>query len=200
MSRSTPSDRRRRIRNLGIPDTSTTIHTWADGWTIRRLTTAEDMRREGRLVHTCLATAVDEPFDLGPDNDLILGPDHKLVNSHLHSLRDPDNYPRATFFYCPTDRTIGELVGHSDQPIQPTYHERLREWHPPLPNARDAHAAHSECSCQAALKAELRILGSDPIATLENLVILERQHPHATVVLRFTPASPARRINMHAHA
>jgi hypothetical protein len=106
------------------PDRAVVVHRFADGWTIRQLTAWSDERREGFLLHHCLRDRVDngEPY-WGGD---------------LHSLRDPDNFPRATFtHFLPNDGSsrgeTSRVRGHGNRPLNPEYRRLIREWHAALP-------------------------------------------------------------------
>ena len=93
-------------------DTSEVVHDFGDGWTVRRIKTFGDKHREGMLNHNCWAmTAWDrEQFEdagLDPDADhhehwhLPLYGEDPRPSDH-YSLRDPDNFPRASFYSgCP---------------------------------------------------------------------------------------------------
>lgn len=87
--------RRRRRRRLTLareldatplgPDESEVVHSWEDGWTLRRVERLSDQRREGILARHC-SRQLTEPLP------------------REHSLRDEDNLPHVTF-------TAWRLVG-----------------------------------------------------------------------------------------
>jgi hypothetical protein len=59
-------------------DRARVVHTFPDGWTIRRVTRLADQHREGELMHNCLRRTR-----------------HRDLN--CWSLRDPDNLPHLSF-------------------------------------------------------------------------------------------------------
>lgn len=113
-------------------DRSIVVHTFEDGWTIRRLSTCSDVRREGVLMRSCLPKYVgdeqvsDKPLRYEPsvhrDEKAIvdatgapaawreqikadLDLDHCGLS--LYSLRDETNLPHATFWSRPGHHTVG---------------------------------------------------------------------------------------------
>jgi hypothetical protein len=99
------------------PDQAEIVHTFDDGWTIRRVTRTADLAREGALMGHCLRSMVPER---GPDL-----PD-------VYSLRDRDNYPHTTLFYEPVTRCAVDFSDHGDRfPIAPEHLFRLLDWLPP---------------------------------------------------------------------
>jgi hypothetical protein len=131
--------RRRRLaaaEQLHGPDGTDTVHRYPDGWTIRRLTRHEDLQREGHVMHHCLH---ETAWLFTPEfvalsaraADLPGAPVPNIPVGWLHSLRDTDNYPHATFWREtgePYDRAFG-FTGHGDtRPIRPHYARRLGPW------------------------------------------------------------------------
>jgi hypothetical protein len=113
------------------PDSSTVVYTFDDGWSIRRLQTPDDERIEGALLHHCLGWRED-----------------RCEFENLHSLRDIDNYPRATFQHFGPEHfdqawlpggplTHGctlALEGHGAvKPVKVDYVRRIARWHATLP-------------------------------------------------------------------
>jgi hypothetical protein len=86
-----PASQRRQYAETLHPDTSEIVHTFPNGWTIRKPLTWGDVGREGCLMRHCLAGMGEDDEDTPLDAD-----------STLHSLRDPNNLPHVTFEYSPT--------------------------------------------------------------------------------------------------
>jgi hypothetical protein len=63
------------------------VHTLPNGWTVRNLTTPEELKAEGDAMGHCVGGYCDDVAD---------------GRSIIHSLRDPDNRPHATVEYVPT--------------------------------------------------------------------------------------------------
>src|SRR4051812_22253597 len=94
---------RRQLRDLETrlgPDGAEIVHTFPGGWTIRRIPPTVALKREGRLMHPCLARA--QPLPPQPGEPVV------------HSLRDPDGYPHVTFWFHPETRAACDFSGHSD--------------------------------------------------------------------------------------
>jgi alkylhydroperoxidase family enzyme len=86
----TPNQLQQLIQEQQLPeDSSEVVHHWPDGWSIRRLNTYGDMRREGVIMHHCWDT--DSPSD----------DEASIPHQTYHSLRDPQNIPHASFYYAP---------------------------------------------------------------------------------------------------
>lgn len=84
-SQGTAVRRARKLRSLARrleatygPDTSPIAFDYGDGWTIRRVETLADQKREGQLMHHCLRD-IDTPVP------------------NAWSLRDAENLPHLTF-------------------------------------------------------------------------------------------------------
>lgn len=88
-------------------DTSEIVHTFDDGWTVRKLNTAGDMHREGELMGNCLScNSLEGPYRSwywnlpnGPNEDPEFWKEEfKNPNPAglFYSLRDPDNLPHVT--------------------------------------------------------------------------------------------------------
>jgi hypothetical protein len=131
-------------------DASEIVHSFEDGWTVRKLTCTGDLRREGWLMHSCLAQYVGdvlcgrrkgastvmfghdrhrfdwserEPSDFtGPHSKW---PANALCN--LYSLRDKDNLPHATWWSRPGVYSHSVLGAHNEQ-VKPSYRKRIDEW------------------------------------------------------------------------
>lgn len=93
------------------PDETVVIFEFEDGWTIRRLTSISDVRREGRLMEHCLTEERWVPSDV---------PAERL--EVFYSLRDPANLPHLTFVHFPAaapgEATI-DYDGESPLPFGP---------------------------------------------------------------------------------
>ena len=95
------------------PDTSQVVHTFDDGWTIRRPQTNADHWRESILMSNC----VDDRCEMSDDpND-----PHLIPDSTYHSLRDPDNIPHASW-----DLESPEpALGRHNSPVKEEYRPYL---------------------------------------------------------------------------
>lgn len=114
---------------LGV-DGSEVVHAFSDGWTIRKVATYRDELREGVLMGSDLAVFLERDARLGAQR-LPAGDSH-------HSLRDPNNYPHATFaFQAPESSSsgwLGDVVGHGDRrPLRLADAARILDWIQCLP-------------------------------------------------------------------
>jgi hypothetical protein len=133
--------RRQRLREaeaeLG-PDHSEIVHELEDGWTIRRPRSIADLLREGELLSNCLRDISDGlPDDQDPAEFSL---DESVEWSHTHSLRDPDNFPRAVFIHDASGHSwpwragyTCDLRGYGNTRVKDEYLERIEEWHATLP-------------------------------------------------------------------
>jgi hypothetical protein len=106
-------------------DRAEIVYAFADGWTVRRLTSTNDERREGTLMRNCMRSG-------------------RTVHPRgraWYSLRDTDNFPRSSISHDP-DRPRekstyawpaggGPVFGMRSP--KPQYMERIREWLDSLP-------------------------------------------------------------------
>lgn len=148
----THTKRRKRARSaeerrLIEPDRSQIVAHLPGGWSIKRLATAGDLRREGLIMRHCLAKyAGDELIDempgaalksLMPDDapapvvDIDLMREQELRGRHLdlelYSLRDHTNLPHATVWALPGAHAC-DAKGFRNSDLKAAYHERLRKW------------------------------------------------------------------------
>lgn len=88
------------------PDTSSVVHQWPDGWTVRSPQSEGDHLREGTLMSSCIGHNGIPP-----------------ANSY-ESLRDPDNLPHATWanFGPPA------ALGRHNHPVKPEYTKYLQDY------------------------------------------------------------------------
>lgn len=128
-------------------DTSEAVHAFADDWTIVRLTTCGDVRREGFLMSSCVPKYVGDKLisDSKParyqpgtrgDEDRAEPVDVPLIHStdlsgcnfgqSLHSLRDPMGLPHLTFWANETG--AWDIFGHKNGKPKAKYLRRLGEW------------------------------------------------------------------------
>jgi hypothetical protein len=109
------------------PDTSKVVHTYRDGWTIRRLDTITELWREGALMKHCLQNT--NPDDVTDDPRY----------AKRYSLRDPDNHPHVTIVHLATSIDghppgASFVHGHANSyPPKPAYLQRISEWLDTLP-------------------------------------------------------------------
>jgi hypothetical protein len=130
-------------------DRSEIVHTFADGWTVRRLACAGDLRREGWIMRSCLAQYCgdelddepgriktcngpgDAPFDWSArewdEFDDLGGKHWGMCLSNLYSLRDEHNMPRATW-WTRLGSYSHNLLGSHNEPVKKGYEKRVREW------------------------------------------------------------------------
>lgn len=94
----TPAQVQAIIEERELPeDRSEVVHTLPNGYTVRRLQTYGDVRREGEIMHHCWADLSRQEDDL----PLAQGGHHETPGGYYYSLRDPDNIPKASFYYYP---------------------------------------------------------------------------------------------------
>lgn len=133
---------------LIAPDRSVTIWTGEDGWSIARLATAGDVRREAYLIRNCLAKYVGDTLDdermwvtaerspmadeapMGLLDQIELRW-HELPDvaqgMDLHSLRDDQGVPHLTFW---AEQGIGafDLYGSHNCTAPDDYTARVEQW------------------------------------------------------------------------
>jgi hypothetical protein len=129
------------------PDQSETVHEFADGWKIVRLTTCGDVRREGRLMRSCIPKYLGDTLAPGkkvvydpcdkPDDDPAPSVDWDMIfdtdlSRHhyglsLHSLRDAEGLPHLTFWALKDEFACG-IYGFKNCEPKLKYKKRLDEW------------------------------------------------------------------------
>lgn len=111
----------------GRDEMGETLHTFPDGWTVRRLQNPGEYADEGDRMGHCLG-------DGGGQNQYS---EAGANGSKIHvSLRDHKNLPHATMELEPAawgggvdpDTSINEFYGKQDSPPMWEYQERMREW------------------------------------------------------------------------
>jgi hypothetical protein len=112
------------------------VHTFPDGWTVRRLSRVSDLLREGGLMGNCLEWS--EYLKHRDPNARLRPQGH--TNERYFSLRDPNNLPHLTFVMS---NWSGRVRGHSRQMrrvlgrhnADPKHHHvrRLYQWAADLP-------------------------------------------------------------------
>lgn len=138
-------------------DTSQILYTFADGWTIRRMISCGDVRRESVLMANCIARFANDtldgervhklieyvpsslphhaPLPFRPDGRLEPSPPRASDPAHLPlercpcSLRDEMNLPRATFFWDGRVGSYPEYIfgPHNHQPSS-RIKQRMHMW------------------------------------------------------------------------
>jgi hypothetical protein len=111
------------------PDCCEIVARLGDGWTLRRMTTAGDFRREGYLMHNCSGMYVP-PFV--PDHASFTVADRIDLTSdqrtlELVSLRDADNLPHATAWLMPGHHLMA-CLGRGDKPLTGAKEKLLTAW------------------------------------------------------------------------
>jgi hypothetical protein len=128
-------------------DTSEIVHSFDDGWTVNRLATCGDVRREGFLMNSCVPKYVGDvlisrakparyqPGERGDEDtvepvgfDLLRTTDLSGANygQRLHSLRDPMNLPHLTFWASKAG--AWDIFGHKNAKPKVKYLKRLGQW------------------------------------------------------------------------
>lgn len=114
------------------PDTSRTVHTFADGWTIRRPVTSQDERREGTLMHNCLRE-MSMQWAYG-------------IDAAGYSLRDTGNFPHLTLCHYPRGFPLLHIApgttyafGRANTLPKHAYLEYVHDWHDALPYSASLH-------------------------------------------------------------
>lgn len=138
-------------QGLIAPDRSVIVARFDDGWTIRRMSCAGDVRREGWLMRNCCAKYVGDVFadeDKScrtvtrcagiADTTPHVGCDEAFVKATavswtclgltLHSLRDVDNLPRATFWAHEGYAVQGIGGYRNDKTVKASHLDRIRTW------------------------------------------------------------------------
>jgi hypothetical protein len=108
------------------PCTTEVVHRWDNGWTIQRLTTDDDIRRVGKMMHNCWqndeATVIPSVFQELDDETL---EQMEFIPSRHHTINDEHGLPQVAFFSQPS-----YLVGGPQGPRQqsPTAAEHQMLW------------------------------------------------------------------------
>lgn len=110
------------------PDTAEVIFTFDDGWTINRLRTLEEFKRDGTLMHNCMAK----------DFSAVGTADNLVEDEWVLTLRDTDRFPRVMFVHRPATGTRWDGLsmldeGRDSSRTKPSYRARLTLWHQTLP-------------------------------------------------------------------
>jgi len=84
-----------------------------NGWTIRKIKTANDLDVEGNKMNHCVGSYSDEV-----DQE----------NVDVYSLRDPSNNPHVTMGTNFGGYSFFQIKGNSNQPPKQKYKEMVREW------------------------------------------------------------------------
>jgi len=89
------------------------VHDFGDGWTIRKLTTAEEAKVEGDAMGHCVG---------GYGSEIEAG------RTSIFSLRDSQNQPHATIEIDPWGGDIKQIQGKGNKNPIPEYQERVGNW------------------------------------------------------------------------
>lgn len=105
-------------------NTGEIIHEWDDGWTVRTVTSPNDLDVEGPAMQHCVATykgAVSSG------------------RSRIFSLRDPNNMPHVTIELRGKTDEVVQIQGKQDKRPIKEYRERVAEWLQAMGAFRIAH-------------------------------------------------------------
>jgi len=126
-------------------DTSDIVHTFDDGWTIRKLNTIGDAHREGTLMSNCMtpegewpppycdvAASIDPNFSIERHHDFpwedYFDKEIRRDDKAIYSLRDPENLPHATYDSGGATGFDSPILGrHNDLP-KPEYRKYWDKW------------------------------------------------------------------------
>lgn len=89
------------------------VHDFGDGWTIRKLTTAEEAKVEGDAMGHCVGG---------------YGSAIESNRTSIFSLRDPQNQPHVTIELDPWGGNIVQIQGKGNKTPIPEYQERVGNW------------------------------------------------------------------------
>ncbi len=98
-------------RELISEDGTEIMYDYGDGWSWRKLTTREAMKREGNTNHICVGS------DGAPGDRYGSQPYVKRMQkgeSSFYSLRDPMNDPKVTIEYHENSQTLGQVKGKNN--------------------------------------------------------------------------------------
>ena len=84
-----------------------------NGWTIRKVKTANDLDVEGNKMNHCVGSYAEEVNDGGIT---------------VYSLRDPSNNPHVTMGSDSSEYNFVQIKGNSNQPPKQKYKKMIREW------------------------------------------------------------------------
>jgi len=89
------------------------VHDFGNGWTIRKLTTAEEAEAEGDTMGHCV----------GSYGSII-----ESGHTEVFSLRDPENKPHATIELNPSTGKVRQIQGKGNKEPIPEYQEMVGNW------------------------------------------------------------------------
>lgn len=110
------SDMEARKRSQGQKD-GQILHTYDDGWTLRNLTNADELKREGDAMGHCVGS---------------YGSDVENGDLKVHSLRDPKGNPHVTYgIQQDTDHPGGrawQVYGTGNSTVKDEYADRIKQY------------------------------------------------------------------------
>ena len=124
-----------------IADASIVQFSFADGWSVRRLRTAADVRREGYLMRHCVPRHVGDILEIERPRTLYARTERSMADDEgaptltvregapddflLYSLRDADNMPRATMWASASAHEVYGALAISNHPLSASLRARL---------------------------------------------------------------------------
>lgn len=93
-----------------------TVFEWPDGWTVKELSSAQDLVNEGEAMKHCIGQD-NQPYCRALEEGAITA----------YSLRDPEGMPHATWHYN-EDGTLAQVQGFQGHDPKEEYQERFEEW------------------------------------------------------------------------
>lgn len=100
-------------KGLVYDGTGEIIHEWDDGWSVRTVTSPNDLKVEGSLMQNCVASYASAVA---------------AGTSRIFSLRDPNNQPHATIELDGGKDAVKQIQGKQNKKPIKEYRERVGEW------------------------------------------------------------------------
>lgn len=100
-------------KGLVYDNTGAVVHEWDDRWTMRTVTSPNDLKVEGSVMQHCVAS-----YDRAVANGM----------SRIFSLRDPNNMPHVTIELRGKTDEVVQVQGKQDKRPIREYRERVAEW------------------------------------------------------------------------
>lgn len=89
------------------------VYEWDDGWTVQKLTQADQLIEEGEIMQHCVGSYCEEV---------------ESEETTIYSLRDPEGKPHATMEVKAGETRFEQVQGKQNQPPIPEYQERIDEF------------------------------------------------------------------------